>query len=170
MITSYISAVLVRELRTMRDELLAFEHEADIWKTPPGIKNPAGTLALHVAGNLRHFIGATLGSTGYVRDRDAEFAARDVPRATIIERLDAAAHEVTIALEAIDPLRLDERFDFGFADDRRPAIGDFLVHLVAHLAFHVGQAGYHRRLVTGDDRSMGGIAIPQLKSVAGSEE
>ena len=165
MITSYITAILVREVATMRDELLAYENEADIWKTPPGIGNPAGTLALHVAGNLRHFIGATLGSTGYVRDRDAEFSARDVPRATIIERLDAAEHEVTLSLSNLDPARLDGPFDLGLGDEMMPTVADFLMHLVAHAAFHVGQAGYHRRLVTGDNRSTSGVAMTKLHSI-----
>lgn len=163
MMTQYLSAVLVRELDTMRDELLAYADEADIWKTPPGITNPTGTLALHVAGNLRHFIGATLGSTGYVRDREAEFTARDVPRATIIDRLDAAAHEVRLALGEVDVERLEEPYPIAFGDVR-PTTAEFLLHLAVHLAFHVGQAGYHRRLVTGDARSTSGVAIGRLDS------
>jgi len=168
MITQYLDAIYARELATMRDELLAYENEADIWRTPPGISNPTGTLALHVAGNLRHFIGAKLGGTGYVRDRDAEFADRDVPRATIVERLDAAAHEVAISLEALDPARLEEPYDVGFGVGTNPVTLDFLLHLASHLAFHVGQAGYHRRLVTGDARSTGGVGIPSLYSLASS--
>ena len=165
MITKYLSAICARELATMRDELLAYEHEADIWKTPPGITNSTGTLALHVAGNLRHFIGAKLGNTGYVRDRDSEFADRDVPRTTIIERLEAAAHEVSITLDGLEPSRLEEPFDVGFGLDVQPTTSDFLLHLATHLAFHVGQAGYHRRFVTGEARSTGGVGIPSLHSM-----
>lgn len=165
MITRYVSAMIVRELGTMRDELLAYDVEADIWRTPPGISNPTGTLALHVAGNLRHFIGAKLGATGYVRDRDAEFSARDVPRATIVDRLDVAAREVAMTLEALPSSRLEARMDLGFPGGQHPMVGDFLVHLVAHLAFHVGQAGYHRRLVTGDDRSTNGVSISAMHSL-----
>jgi len=165
MVTTYLSAIITRELATMRAELLAFENESDIWKTPAGIANPTGTLALHVAGNLRHFIGAKLGDTGYVRDRDAEFADREVPRARILERLEAAAEEVATTMDAMDPARLEERVDLGFGDGKRPVVLDFLLHLSAHLAFHVGQAGYHRRLVTGDGRSAGGVGIPHLASL-----
>ena len=76
---NHLSAVITRELATMRDELLAYENESDVWEKPEGISNPTGNLALHVAGNLRHFIGATLGGTGYVRDRDAEFSSTNPP-------------------------------------------------------------------------------------------
>ena len=38
----------------------------------------------------------------------------------------------------------------------------FLLHLIAHTAYHLGQLDYHRRLVTGDARGVGALAIPAL--------
>ena len=38
----------------------------------------------------------------------------------------------------------------------------FLLHLVAHTAFHLGQAGYIRRVVTGDGRSAGPLPLDRL--------
>jgi len=67
-----LSRVLVRDLRTLAAELDAYPDDASVWACPPGIPNAAGTLVLHVAGNLRHFVGARMGGTGYVRDRAAE--------------------------------------------------------------------------------------------------
>jgi hypothetical protein len=89
-----LSRVLVRDLRTLAAELDAYPDDASVWACPPGIPNSAGTLVLHLAGNLRHFVGARLGGTGYVRDRDAEFAARGLPRAELRALVDAAAVEV----------------------------------------------------------------------------
>ena len=43
------------------------------------ISNSAGNLCLHLLGNLNHFIGATLGHTGYVRHRDDEFSLKNIP-------------------------------------------------------------------------------------------
>jgi len=42
------------------------------------------------------------------------------------------------------------------------ATGRFLVHLASHLAFHLGQAGYLRRTLTGDATSAGAMSIKDL--------
>src|SRR5687768_18142607 len=75
MIQSY-REILLRDLDLLRFEIEAFASDKDLWRVLPGTVNPPGVLALHLCGNLQHFIGATLGASGYVRDRDAEFAAR----------------------------------------------------------------------------------------------
>src|SRR5438093_12856172 len=89
-LSSWSAGILVRDLRALRREVESFADERDLWRVPPGISNSAGTLALHLAGNIRHYIGAVLGGTGYVRDRDAEFALRDVPRTDLLADIDAA--------------------------------------------------------------------------------
>jgi len=38
----------------------------------------------------------------------------------------------------------------------------FLVHLAAHLAFHLGQAGYLRRIITGDNTSTNPLPVAAL--------
>ena len=45
---------------------------------------------------------------------------------------------------------------------RSLAMGDFLVHLATHLAYHLGQLDYHRRLVSGDRRSIGAMTPGEL--------
>ena len=91
-----IRKTMLRELATIADELESYRDESDIWKTVPGISNSAGTLALPVAGNLQHFIGADLGRTGYKRDREAEFLRRHVPRSELIAELNSAAAAVAL--------------------------------------------------------------------------
>lgn len=154
--------MLLRELRALRRQLLAYENEADIWKLPAGISNSAGTLGLHVAGNLRAFIGAKFGKTGYVRDRDAEFSRRDVPREEIIEGLDATMRDVETGLANVTSADLDTPYNaevLGTVTTR-----DFLLHLAAHLGYHLGQVDYHRRLVTGKNETVSTVAIPELAS------
>jgi hypothetical protein len=41
---------------------------------------------------------------------------------------------------------------------------DFLMHLATHLAYHLGQVDYHRRVVTGDSRSIGALPIGELRT------
>ena len=153
--------VLARDLRTLAAELAAYPDDASAWACPAGVPNSAGTLALHLAGNLRHFIGARLGGSGYVRDRDAEFAARGLTRAELRERIDAAAREVESALAGLDPRRMEQEFPDAVGGVRL-STGRFLLHLVAHTGYHLGQIDYHRRLVTGDPRGVGAVAVAAL--------
>jgi len=163
MIAESVAATIRRDLRALRREIEAYENEEDLWKTPPGIANPAGNLALHVAGNLRWFVGATLGDSGYVRDRPAEFAARNVPRADVLAALDDAIVQVERGLAVARARDLGEPYPLAIGDHRL-RVDDFLVHLATHLAFHLGQADYHRRLVTGDARSVDPVDVSELAS------
>ena len=161
MMPADLSRLLARELATLRDELLAYPDEPAIWAVPPGLPNSAGTLALHMAGNLRWFIGTQLGTTGYVRDREAEFARRDVPRKELIAYVEAAADEVTRTLATLDPAVLEAPFPLEVGGLRFPT-GRFLLHLEAHFAYHLGQLDYHRRTVTGSSASVGALPLPAL--------
>ena len=145
-----------RELATVRDELLAYPDANAIWAMPAGLPNSAGTLALHIAGNLRWFIGAQLNGTGYVRDRDAEFALRGVAREELVSQVEAASDEVTRALAQLDDARLDQPFPLEVGGVRLPT-GRFIGHLAVHLAYHLGQMDYHRRIVTGVNKSLSAL-------------
>lgn len=162
----WTSFLICRELKGFARELELFAEEAAIWGTAPGVTNSAGTLALHVCGNLQHFVGAVLGGTGYVRDRPFEFAARDLPRAHLlaeIERTIAVVERVLPALTQEELLRPYPDLLGGL----RPPTGLFLHHLSCHLSHHLGQAGYLRRLLTGDNRSSGTIALESLAAAPG---
>ena len=161
--TGTVSALVLRELRALRRELELYPSDEALWALPPGIANAGGTLAIHVLGNLRHYIGARLGDTGYVRDRAAEFTVRGVPRGSILAELARAEEDVRGVLARLDPARLEEPYPDavgGFAVET----GDFLAQVAVHLAYHVGQIDYHRRLVTGDARIATTMAIGELRS------
>ena len=133
--------ILLRDLATLRRELEQYPDDASLWRVLPGIANPGGNLALHLAGNLQFFIGEQLGHSGYVRDRDREFQARGLDRAQVLREVDAAARVVEDTLATLDPGDLD-------LPPATPAGGGrSLVHLCAHLAYHLGQVNYHRRMV-----------------------
>src|SRR5512132_3051059 len=96
-----LAALLDRDLRTLRRELEAYPDERQIWQTVPGLANTAGTLALHLPGNLQHYVGARWGRTGYARNRDAEFARRDVPRAELLAEIERARTALVAGLRAV---------------------------------------------------------------------
>lgn len=158
-----LGAILVRDLAGVRREIEAYAHEADIWKTHPAIPNSAGTLAVHLAGNLRHYVGAVLGDTGYVRDRDAEFAVRGVPRADVLAQLDAASRDITNVMPKLSDARLAATYPIPVAG-RTVSTGDMLMHLAVHLTYHLGQIDYHRRLLGGSTKSIGAVSPAELRS------
>jgi hypothetical protein len=135
-----------RDLNKLKVELKAYRHEDNIWKTSGEITNSAGTLALHLIGNLNHYIGSEMGNTGYVRDREAEFSKRNVSRNVLITDIDETRQVVANSLLKFPEDWFDRKYpleEFGY-----PMTYEyFMVHLVSHINFHLGQVNYHRRLL-----------------------
>ena len=154
-----------RELGAIRRELEAYPDDDAVWRTMPGVPNVGGTLALHLAGNLQHYFGAVLGKDGYVRDRDAEFARRDVSRAELLRQLDAALAAVDRTFPKLRDADLAASFPELIAK-RRVNTGVFLMHLLAHLGYHLGQLDYHRRAATRDARGVDAVSVRELPEVA----
>ena len=154
-------ALLLRELDTFAREVEAFPSDDLVWQTVPGVTNSAGHLAQHVAGNLQHFVGALLGGSGYVRQREAEFSSPLRTRAELVTELRraAAAVETTFAGRSLGDFPAVYPADL--AGSRLPT-SLFLAQLEAHLAFHLGQAGYLRRMLTGDNAPSGALALKEL--------
>jgi len=162
-IPEYLTAVITRDLRAVRREIEAYPDDASVWKLAPGIANSAGTLALHLAGNVQHFFGAVLGGSGYVRDRAAEFSRRDVARAEITAQLDLGIAAVERGLAKASERTLAADFPEQIAG-HAVAGGEWLIHLASHLAYHLGQIDYHRRLVTGHTNTVGVMPVGELRS------
>lgn len=161
MLVAAVAAILDRDLQALAREVAAYPDDRALWETPPGIQNSGGTLALHLVGNIRHYLGAKLGDTGYVRDRAAEFASRDVPRAEILARIEEARAAVRAAAARTPDERQEEDFPEVIAGVR-VATGEFLVHLVSHFTYHLGQLDYHRRVVTRQARGVDAVRTVEL--------
>jgi len=163
MLVSTVAAIVDRELKTVRRELEAYPDEHLMWQPVSGMPNSGGTLALHLAGNLQHYIGAQLGHTGYVRDRPAEFARRDVPRAELLEELETARSVVGSVLARLTDEDLPKQFP-EIVGSVWVDTEEYLVHLLVHLAYHLGQMDAHRRVVTGDASGVGAVRQSELGS------
>ena len=159
----YLVGVIVRDMKAVGREVEAYPDDASLWRTPPGVTNAGGTLALHLCGNVQHFFGAILGGTGYVRDRAAEFSRRDVPRAEILQQVNAAVAAAERGLAQLTDASLAARFPEVIAG-HTVETSDWLIHLAVHLGYHLGQMDYHRRLVTGKGDTVGTMAVPQLRT------
>lgn len=152
---------MARDLDLARRQILAYPDDELPWIPVEGIGNPGGVLALHIAGNLEHYLGASLGGTGYRRDREAEFAQQRVPRADIARALEAAAGTVEAVLAGAVEQNLPVIFP-QLLRGRRVRTTDFLVHLAVHLGYHLGQLDYHRRMVAPDSGPLGGVSLEAL--------
>lgn len=141
----------------------AYPDERALWEEVPGISNVAGTLVLHLAGNLQHYMGALLGGTEYVRDRPAEFARRDVPRAELLSQIEAARSAVKAAVSGTGQPEVTAEYP-ELVGGSKVVTGDYLVHLAAHFAYHLGQIDYHRRVVTGTGATVGAVRPAELSS------
>ena len=157
----WITNVITRELKALRREIESYPSEADLWEIPAGIANPGGNLALHLAGNLQYFIGNVLGKNGYVRNRDAEFASRDVPRAELLREIDSAIAAVQTGMSKISEADLSKPYPEKVGGVSE-STGAFLAHFATHLAYHLGQVDYHRRIITGEGKTVKAMALTEL--------
>ncbi len=163
MTVRWLSLLYARELDDLAKELDLFPDESQIWATVPGVSNSVGTIVLHLCGNMQHFIGAKLGGSGYVRNREHEFAARDLSRADLKAEIAHARGAVMSTMAALPEAQLAEVCLFVPNGMRLPT-GLFLLQLATHLSYHLGQAGYLRRAVTGESTSSGAVGFAGLAS------
>lgn len=163
MLVRTAAAIFDRDLRTLARQIEAYADERDLWQVPPGIANSAGTLALHLTGNVQHYLGAVFGGTGYRRDRNREFADRNVSRAELLREVEAARAAVRAASDcaAEEQLAGDFREVVG---GMRVNAGEYLVHLISHFTYHLGQVDYHRRIVTGDPTPIDAVRAAELST------
>lgn len=156
-----LRVVMVRDLRALAREVSAYPTDAQLWQPLPGITNTGGSLALHLAGNIRHFFGAVLGGSDYVRDREREFNGRGIARAEIVAEIEIAIAEAERVIPTLTPATLAAPFPVEFAGRRAPT-ARVLAHLCSHLAYHLGQIDYHRRLVAPASGTAGTMSVTEL--------
>lgn len=141
-----LKSLYTRDLNKLRTEILSYNNEKAIWSVDKNISNSAGNLCLHLVGNLNHFIGAILGNSGYVRNRDLEFSLKNIPRPELIEKIDRTLDIVTKTLDKLDEDDLKKEYPLVVFESKM-STEYFLIHLLSHLDYHLGQINYHRRLL-----------------------
>ena len=157
----WLTNVITRELKALRREIETYPSEDGLWDVRAGITNPGGNLALHLAGNIQYFIGNVLGKNGYVRNREAEFADKDVPRAELLREIDSAIAAVETGMSRITEADLARPYPEAVGGVSSTT-GAFLAHFATHLAYHLGQVDYHRRILTGESKTVKAMALTEL--------
>lgn len=146
MITASLQSIFSRDLQKLKIEVEAYSSESNLWLVEENISNSAGNLTLHLIGNLNHFIGAVLGKTGYIREREKEFTDKNIPRSEIIANIEATKKMISEVLPTLTAEDLGSQFPMKVFGE--PMTTEyFLIHLTTHLSYHLGQINYHRRLL-----------------------
>ncbi len=133
-----------RDLNRLFNEIESYPDERLLWKVLPGSANSGGNLALHLLGNLNHFIGHLVGNTAYIRDRENEFSAKEIGREEILKAIEDCKKVVIDSLRKFDIHLAQEDFSAQVFQDTF-SNEQMIIHLAGHLNYHLGQINYHRR-------------------------
>lgn len=143
-ITSFVS-FFERDIELFIHEMQELPEEK-LWEIPDGVTNSAGVLAQHITGNLNHFIGHGLGATGYIRQRDREFARSNKNIAEMVEDLNETKIMVAEVLSRLTNTDLEQPFPIEIPFELNTF--GMLLQLHHHLSYHLGQLNYLRRIIT----------------------
>ncbi len=130
----------------LQKEIEAYQKDQLLWAIVEGIANSGGNLCTHLLGNLNHFIGKNIGQTKYKRDRPLEFECIDMPREQLIKEIHETKEMIEKVILGIDDLSANYPNQISAIPINMQRK---LIHLIAHLSYHVGQINYHRRILEG---------------------
>jgi uncharacterized damage-inducible protein DinB len=120
-----------------------------IWWRPNEQSNSVGNLVLHLHGNLKQWIVASLGGRQFHRERDAEFATRArVSRAELISAIETVVAEVESVLVDYPASQL---LVLHAVQVYQVSALQAVYHVVEHFSYHLGQILYIYKLQTATD-------------------
>jgi hypothetical protein len=146
MLIETLKMLFNRDLNILKFEIDSYQNETNLWKIESNISNSAGNLCLHLIGNLNTYIGAEFGKTGYIRNRALEFSLKDIPKAELLSKIEATKIVVNNALDVISEENLKAEYPI-LVFENKTSTEFMFIHLTTHLAYHLGQINYHRRLL-----------------------
>ena|SRR5580658_674896 len=117
-----------------------------VWQGP---QNSVGNLVLHLCGNVRQWIGSSIGGAPDVREREREFAVSSrMGTQELLLLLNGTVGDAVAILEGLAPDRLTERV--ATQDGERFAL-EVIYQVVGHFQQHAGQIIFATKLLTGED-------------------
>ena len=146
MLKENLIEIFERDLNKLKIEISSYSEESKLWIIEKNIKNSGGNLCLHLIGNLNQFICGVIGKSGYIRNRDAEFNDKNIPKKILLKNIDDSIENIITILKSME----EEEFQTIYPIDvfnQKMTTGYFLIHLTTHLNYHLGQINYHRRII-----------------------
>ena len=119
------------------EKRLAELGEDRVWARGAEDANAIGNLVLHLCGNVRQWIIASIGGAPDTRIRDQEFATKGgVPVPELTDRLHGTVDEAVAVLQGLTPERLLQRIH---PQNHDVSVLEAVYHVVEHFAWHAGQ-------------------------------
>jgi uncharacterized damage-inducible protein DinB len=146
MIIDALKSLYFRDLNQLKKEIELYISDANLWRVEGKITNSGGNLCYHLIGNLKAFVGAELGGSNYIRQRDLEFSAKHIKREKLVEEIEETLQIVMDTLSILSDKDLEKEYPI-IVFKEKMTTGYFLIHLATHLNYHLGQINYHRRLL-----------------------
>jgi len=146
---SDLAFLFSRDLTRLGRQIDAFPDDETLWKTLPGVLNPAGNLTLHIEGNLLEFVGRQLGKLPYKRNRELEFSLKGMSRHEISTRIAELRQSIPAVIHDLSAEQMEMQYP-EVVLEVATTTGQFLIHLYGHLNWHLGQIDYLRRTLIAD--------------------
>lgn len=146
MLNNTLIELFERDLNKLKIEISSYKNEENLWIVEESISNSAGNLCLHLLGNLNYFVGNLLGGTGYIREREKEFGSKDIPKAELISGVEILIDTVKQTIGKLSKEDFEKTYPINVFQ-KEMTTEFFVIHLTAHLNYHLGQINYHRRLL-----------------------
>jgi len=120
-----------------------------IWARGSENENAVGNLVLHLAGNIRQWIGSGVAGLADHRDRDAEFDARGGRSpAELADFIRVRVEEATEIIRSLPPTRLTEEVG---PQGYKVTVLEAISHVFEHFSMHTGQIILLTKMLTGED-------------------
>jgi len=143
------SAGKLRQLNSRIMTCLEKLSEDQIWLRGGENENAVGNLCLHLAGNVRQWIGYGVAGREDRRQRDVEFSTRSGrSREELRAILESTVAEAAEVIEGAKPEELLRRTTVQKYD---LTVLEAIYHVVEHFAQHTGQILYATKAFTGED-------------------
>jgi len=143
------SAKKLHQLSSRIAECVGKLKDDEVWARGHENENAIGNLVLHLDGNVRQWIIASIGGEPDRRVRDAEFATRGgTSPAELIKQLDDTVTQAVAVLETLKPERLTHRVTI---QNYEVSVLEAIYSVVEHFGQHTGQIIFATKMLTGQD-------------------
>ncbi len=134
---------------TRIETCLASLTEEQVWARGSENENAVANLVLHLCGNVRQWIIASIGGQPDRRERDGEFRARSgASVADLLARLRGTVDEACGMIAKLSPERLTDKLRIQGYD---VTVLEAVYHVIEHFAMHTGQIIFATKMLTGRD-------------------
>jgi len=120
-----------------------------IWNRGGDTQNSIGNLILHLCGNVRQWIGWSIGGLPDIRVREREFEGSSrMGTPELLVKLKGTVDEAVSILASFPAERLTDRVP---TQDGELAALEVIYQVVGHFQQHTGQIIFATKLLTGED-------------------